>query len=183
MKKSLLLVLIASFSLLLWNCGGDDPVTPKDTTTTNKDSVTEFFIIDGNRYEAKDMKKKIIRKLNRITTMDIYLSNGVLPAVYLEHERVGDTLLPRIYEITNSPRTNFEFEEFEVPIAYSEGALLVYCQFVSQYKPPTPHGKYELKRVGTKLVSEFGKALMTCVSGGDGKATSTIEGVVVWEEK
>jgi hypothetical protein len=66
---------------------------------------------------------------------------------------------------------------------YTEGTLPVFCQYNGITGPSTPHGKYELKTVDGKLVSEFKKAQMECVEGSTGDAAFDIEGYVIWEEK
>ncbi|MFT4521655.1 MAG: hypothetical protein ACI8ZN_000593 [Bacteroidia bacterium] len=160
-------------------CGGDDPKPTPDGGTT----IEEYLIIDGKRYEGKDFVKKSIVANNRTDQLRIILVNSTYPYVDIEHERAGDSIPLRIYTPSDAADFFPDVDSYEVGFTSADGAKPVYCQFLSIYEPPTPHGKYEIKKVNGKILSEFGKVYMSCEAGGNGTDTRVVEGRVIWEEK
>ncbi|MBI1308070.1 MAG: hypothetical protein GC181_15805 [Bacteroidetes bacterium] len=185
MKKNILstaLTLFLGFSI--WSCGDDPtPTTNNNNNNNTSDSLEEYIVLNGERFEGKNFKSKKI--VNNPSTKELRISlKNTYPEVIIVHEKSGDTLLPRDYVISKWYTTDFDFDEFEVQLSYSEGPPPAYCQFTTTDEPPTPNGTYVLKMVDGKLISEFGKGYMTCVDGGDGKATALIEkGRLIWESK
>lgn len=186
MKRTSLFLLLTiglfSLSTVFTGCGPDDSPTPGTGGNDSiGNSITEFLIIDGTRYESKDFVRKYTESNGGNKSLVIWL-NANYPYIRIKHEEDSSgNLLPRAYEISDSYSTG-EFG-YEVRITSADGPPPNSCSFASEYQPSTPHGTYMLKEVDGKLVSEFGKAQMECVEGGNGTDKRVIEGKVVWEEK
>ena len=176
------LAVFFSLGLFISGCGPDDtPTTPKTTPPdTTSNATTEYLIIDGTRYESGDFTKRVYdqggdRKL-QIKFGNIY------PQLEIAHEPdENDELVKREYIPYRSSSYFPGGDTYEVGFWYAEGPLPSFCQNFAIKEPSTPHGTYELKMVDGKLVSEFGVVQMECREG-NGKAISTIEGYLVWEE-
>ena len=168
-----------SLGLFISGCGPDDTpkTTPTDTTTN---AATEYLIIDGTRYESGDFTKKVYTSgSNRKLELQF---GARYPQMEITHKLDdNDELDTRVYIPSSSAFYSSNLDIYEVGIWYAEGDLPTYCQNFSIEEPSTPHGTYELKMVEDKLVSEFGVVQMECREG-NGKAISTIEGYLVWEE-
>ncbi|MFT5480828.1 MAG: hypothetical protein ACI9NN_001796 [Bacteroidia bacterium] len=159
-------------------CGGDDPKPTPDGGTT----IEEYLIIDGKRYEGKDFVKKYFGQTNNSKILRIELGNSY-PLVSIEQDLVADTIPLRIYDLALGSAYKPDFDLYEAQITAQDGPPPVHCQFTSVDKPSVPNGKYELKKMNGKVVSEFAKSSLKCVNGGNGTDERTIEGRVIWEEK
>lgn len=165
------------------SCGPDDspPVTPRDTTDDSNGFKKEYIIVDGVRYDADQIKKRVLQGNLRDTTLIISFNNESYPFIMIEHAKVsdGDGMLAHEYTPSRYTHTSERFG-YEVVLWFAEGPGPAYCQNISVYEPSTPHEKYTLKKVNGKYVSEFGKAQLKCGEGGG--ARSTVEGYLIWED-
>ena len=168
-----------SLGLFISGCGPDD--TPKTTPTdTTSNAATEYIIIDGTRYESGDFTKRVYDQGGN-RKLQIKFGN-IYPQLEIAHEPdENNELDTRVYIPNYSAFYSSSLGFYEVAFWYAEGPLPSFCQNFSIEEPTTPHGTYELKRIDGKLVSEFGVVQMECREG-NGKAISTIEGYIVWEE-
>ncbi|PCJ67348.1 MAG: hypothetical protein COA58_03240 [Bacteroidetes bacterium] len=172
-----------SLSFFITGCGTDD-APPKDGGSGTTETA-EYLIINGTRYEADEIVSKKFVVSNSHIKLRIKLGSGVYPWFDIDHEGTSTAeLVEREYDVAAEIGSYFpDGDLYEVGFYYAEGALPTYCRYLGITEPATPHGKYELKKVDGKLVSEFVKAQMECVDGNTGDANLTIEGYVIWEEK
>ena len=113
----------------------------------------------------------------------IYVDADTKVTIDHDYNENSDTLLPRVYIMEQGAGTSSTFENFSVQIASDDGPPPLYCGFITPNTSDEPQGVYELKREGSVLVSDFGKANMDCLVGGNGTDTRIVEGRIVWEEK
>jgi hypothetical protein len=188
MNKNLSLKFMTAFAVIfalgsfLTSCGPDDtPTAPTtETTDTTGGDSKEYLIIDGTRYEPGDYTKRVYDQ-GGDRKLELTFGEGVYPQLEIAHEPDdNDELDTRIYIPAKTSIYFPDGDAYEVGFWYAEGPLPTFCQNFALNSPSTPHGKYELKTVDGKLVSEFGTVQMDCAEG-NSKAISTIEGYLVWE--
>ncbi|PCJ65163.1 MAG: hypothetical protein COA58_09880 [Bacteroidetes bacterium] len=170
-----------SLSFFITGCGTDDG-PPKDGGSGTTETA-EYLIINGTRYEGADFVSKKFSGSNSTQELRIRLGANY-PILVLEHEEDSNgEIVEREYDVNSLGSYFPDGDLYEVGVFYTEGSPPASCQYYGIDGPSTPHGKYELKKVDGKLVSEFGAAQMECVEGNTGDANLTIEGYVIWEEK
>ena len=176
------LAVFFSLGLFISGCGPDEtPTTPKTTPPdTTSNAATEYIIIDGTRYESGDFTKRVY---DQGGNRKLQIKFGYLyPQMEISHKPDdNDELDTRVYIPAKYSIYFPDGDTYEVGFWYAEGPLPSFCQNFALNEPSTPHGTYELKMVDGKLVSEFGVVQMECADG-NGKAISSIEGYIVWEE-
>jgi len=133
MKKSpvILILVFALFSLsgLFSGCGPDDTPDPGNgggDTTIN--TITEFLIIDGIRYESTDFVRKYMESNGGKKSLVIWLNTNY-PYVRIKHEEDKDgNLVAHSYEISDDHSTGETFG-YEVLITSADGPLPADCSF------------------------------------------------------
>jgi hypothetical protein len=183
MKKTIFtLTLVLGLSTVLFtSCGNDDtPTTPGGSTTS---AAKEYLIINGTRYEGEDFFSKKFFYTNSTMELRIQLTEGFYPRIHINHEgTVLEELVAREYDVAPELGSYFpNGDQYEVGFYYAEGDMPGDCRYLGILNPTPPNGKYELKKVDGKLVSEFTKAQMDC--RGASKADIAAEGYIIWEEK
>jgi hypothetical protein len=187
---ALLVGLLTSISITFTNCGGnDDDPDPKDTTTTTSKFKAEFLSVNGVRYEANQIFKKVIKKNNSYDRLDVEFGPNY-PFIEIDHERseggTGDSLVPREYIPASIGFTN-ENIGYEVGWYWAVGSAPNNCQYQIPlaYTPSVPNGKYTLSKIDGKYVSEFGRVELKCTNtGANGDDVIVIDGgYLIWKKK
>lgn len=142
----------------------------------------EFVMVDGVKHLVA---RKKMASNNSAKIMEVYFNETLYPFLSLEQPYNPSTGEIEVGEYVQegAPLYDTLFGDYYVSFWYAEDANPIGCQWRPDDKLTSTFGKYELKLVNGKYVSEFGDTHHACMAGGNGTDTRTLSGYIIWEEK